>query len=169
MLCENCRENEVNFKYTEVINGNKREISLCDKCAKKLGLQSLDFEKSFAGVFEDMFDISSAGKLSNLFNMSYTNELDDLFNIPYTNSLENLFNLSLFDSISEKNKINSNLTKQEKQDVLNDIEKVINKKQKNNEEINKKQKLQIELEKAIKEERYEDAAKIRDEIKNIPE
>ena len=32
---------------------------------------------------------------------------------------------------------------------------------------NKKQKLESELEKAIKEERYEDAAKIRDEIKKL--
>ena len=36
-----------------------------------------------------------------------------------------------------------------------------------NEPESKKEKLQAELEKAIKEERYEDAAKIRDELKEI--
>ena len=45
-----------------------------------------------------------------------------------------------------------------------------NNKEVNNKEINsisRKQKLEDELKKAIKEERYEDAAKIRDEIKDI--
>lgn len=49
MLCQNCGKNEVNFRYTQVINGEKREIALCDKCAKKLGLESLDF----SGEIED--------------------------------------------------------------------------------------------------------------------
>ena len=30
MLCQNCGKNEVNFRYTQVINGEKREIALCD-------------------------------------------------------------------------------------------------------------------------------------------
>ena len=45
MLCQNCGKNEVNFRYTQVINGEKKEIELCDKCAKKLGLERLDFSR----------------------------------------------------------------------------------------------------------------------------
>ena len=56
MLCQNCRKNEVNFRYTQVINGEKREIALCDKCAKKLGLESLDFSREI----EDLFNMSFA-------------------------------------------------------------------------------------------------------------
>ena len=29
MLCDNCRENEATVRYTEIINGNKREMMLC--------------------------------------------------------------------------------------------------------------------------------------------
>ena len=28
MLCQNCGKNEVNFKYTQVVNGVKKEIRL---------------------------------------------------------------------------------------------------------------------------------------------
>ena len=99
MLCQNCGKNEVNFRYTQVINGVKKEIALCDKCAKKLGLGSLDFNMSFSNMLDDFFDMSSVG--------------------------------SLLPSFAKGNMLES------------------------------------ELEKAIKEERYEDAAKIRDEIRKL--
>lgn len=38
MFCQNCGKNEVNFRYTQIVNGVKKEMALCDKCAKKLGL-----------------------------------------------------------------------------------------------------------------------------------
>ena len=37
MKCQNCGENEASFRYTEIINGVKKEIALCDECRKKLG------------------------------------------------------------------------------------------------------------------------------------
>ena len=41
MLCQNCGKNEVNFRYTQIVNGVKKEMALCDKCAKKLGLYTI--------------------------------------------------------------------------------------------------------------------------------
>ena len=41
MLCQNCGKNEANIKYTQVINGVKKEIALCEDCAKKLGLDNI--------------------------------------------------------------------------------------------------------------------------------
>ena len=44
MFCQNCGKNEVNFRYTQIVNGVKKEMALCDKCAKKLGLYNdMDF------------------------------------------------------------------------------------------------------------------------------
>lgn len=34
MFCQNCGKNEVNFRYTQIVNGVKKEMALCDKCAK---------------------------------------------------------------------------------------------------------------------------------------
>lgn len=64
MKCQNCGENEANFRYTEIINGVKKEIALCDDCKQKLGLQGLDFNipinfSSFFGDFLNEYDDSS--------------------------------------------------------------------------------------------------------------
>lgn len=158
MLCQNCRKNEVNFRYTQVINGEKREIALCDKCAKKLGLESLDFSREI----EDLFNMSFAESFLPSFartNMLGSRNLETIFN-------NDIFNNPFFEEVSqepEQIETTSSLSDDEKQDVLKDIENATRK----NKQDNKKQKLESELEKAIKEERYEDAAKIRDEIKKL--
>lgn len=158
MLCQNCRKNEVNFRYTQVINGEKREIALCDKCAKKLGLESLDFSREI----EDLFNMSFAESFLPSFartNMLGSRNLGTIFN-------NDIFNNPFFEEVSqepEQIETTSSLSDDEKQDVLKDIENATRK----NKQDNKKQKLESELEKAIKEERYEDAAKIRDEIKKL--
>ena len=158
MLCQNCGKNEVNFRYTQVINGEKREIALCDKCAKKLGLESLDFSREI----EDLFNMSFAESFLPSFartNMLGSRNLGTIFN-------NEIFNNPFFEEVSEEPEqieTTSSLSDDEKQDVLKDIENATKK----NKQENKKQKLESELEKAIKEERYEDAAKIRDEIKKL--
>ena len=43
MLCENCGENEANVRYTQIVNGVKKEMKLCDKCADELGIGEMDF------------------------------------------------------------------------------------------------------------------------------
>ncbi len=158
MLCQNCGKNEVNFRYTQVINGEKREIALCDKCAKKLGLESLDFSREI----EDLFNMSFAESFLPSFartNMLGSRNLGTIFN-------NDIFSNQFFGEVSqepEQIETTSSLSDAEKQDVLKDIENATKK----NKQENKKQKLESELEKAIKEERYEDAAKIRDEIKKL--
>lgn len=58
MLCQNCGQREANVKYTQIINGVKKEMTLCDICAKELGLEDIhvnmpiDFS-SFLGDFLD--------------------------------------------------------------------------------------------------------------------
>jgi protein arginine kinase activator len=36
MLCEKCKIREANIKYTEIINGVKKEHNLCTRCAKEM-------------------------------------------------------------------------------------------------------------------------------------
>ena len=43
MLCSNCGKNNANVHYTQIINGKKTEYSLCEDCAKKLGIEEMDF------------------------------------------------------------------------------------------------------------------------------
>ena len=57
MKCENCRSNEATVKYTENINGRERKLNLCLACAKKmeseLGIFSADFFSD--GLLSPMF------------------------------------------------------------------------------------------------------------------
>lgn len=49
MKCQKCNKNEANVQYRETVNGVTREISLCSHCAKETGL--LD---RTSGMFEKM-------------------------------------------------------------------------------------------------------------------
>ena len=42
MLCQNCGENEANVRYTQIVNGVKKEMVLCEKCSKELGIGNLN-------------------------------------------------------------------------------------------------------------------------------
>ena len=178
MLCENCGKNEANVRYTEIINGNKKEMHLCEECSQKLGISSKEFKmpinfSSFLGEFFDDFepnsflpefnpikelqcdncgmtfeDFMNTGKFgcSNCYD-AFESKIDPI--------LKNIHGANRH--IGRLGEISS-VTKQES-------------KTKTDEKENKKQceleKFQKELQKAIKEERYEDAAKIRDKIKKL--
>ena len=53
MMCQNCGKKEANFHYTQIINGEKKEIKLCSECAKQMGLD--DFEMPMAMDFSSLF------------------------------------------------------------------------------------------------------------------
>ncbi|SKA77973.1 protein arginine kinase activator [Clostridium sp. USBA 49] len=45
MLCENCHKNEANVHFTQIINGEKQELNLCESCANKI--QGISMENDF--------------------------------------------------------------------------------------------------------------------------
>ena len=192
MLCQNCGKNEVNFRYTQVINGVKKEMALCDKCARELGLESIDFSMpiNFSSFFTDFFhdtegflptftktNLLECNKCGMTFDdFAQTGEfgcgncyitfadrispvLKNLHGSSkhigrgYKNSIDELeYNKKQFEESKNKKdskKENVDTSKKGKAEV------------KENSEI---EKLKKDLQKAIKEERYEDAAKIRDQI-----
>lgn len=179
MLCENCGKNQVNFRYTQIINGVKKEMALCDKCAKILGLDGLDFNmpinfSSFLGDFLNLekdtdflpnFTKQSLIKCNNC-GMTY-NEFVDKGKVGCINCYDVFSNIlkpvlkNIHGSTSHIGR-NAKLTSKNK---VNITEKVQEKKK--NDNISKLEKLELDLKQAIKDERYEEAAKIRDEIKKL--
>lgn len=186
MLCQNCGKNNANVRYTQIINGIKKEVMLCDECASKLGIDSIsipDFPinfKSFLGdFFNDYQENQLMPNLSNTItkckkcNMTYDDFIKtgmfgcedcyDTFADPIDALLKNLHGTARhIGRIPGKraNNIKINEENQNNKEEKNDSNNKPNK-------VNKKEELQQELEKAIKEERYEDAAKIRDKLKEI--
>lgn len=178
MLCENCGENEANVRYTQIINGVKKEMILCDKCSKELGIEKLDFSmpinlSSFLGdFFGDVEDSLLPGFTKtkeltcNECGMTY-----DEFRNSGKFGCANCYNAfsdrinPILKNLQGANKHIGRKTKITKTE-LNKVE--IQKEEKEQErETSKLETLKENLKQAIKEERYEDAAKIRDEIKKI--
>ena len=197
MLCQNCGKNEVNFRYTQIINGVKKEMALCDKCAKSLGLESLDFNMpiNFSNFFGDFFDEVEETNFLPSFTKTETLKCNncgttydefiktgkfgcsncyDVFSHGLDNVLKNIHSSSTHVGRRSKwvNKANENSelksikgSKENKESKENRENK--NEVKKENLKEDKLTKLNADLKQAIKEERYEDAAKIRDEIKKM--
>lgn len=176
MFCDNCGENEANVKYTQIVNGVKKEMHLCEKCSKELGIGDLgisnfnfDMPMNMSSFFADFLGemqsdfIPSIGEKKELkcneCGMTYDEFLEhgkfgcgNCYEV-FSNKMD-----AILKEIHNGNRhvgregIKSNTKIEKLQD-------------KENSNMNEIEKLQMELKNAIKEERYEDAAKIRDEIK----
>ena len=188
MLCENCGKNEANVRYTENINGNVRELHLCEECSKKLGIGEMSFNmpidfsdflsgfmdgfmepefmpmingirstkcKTCGTVFDDVLNTGILG-CGDCF-ATFEDKLDPIIKkIQGANRHVGRLAKEIDNKKNSKREIVNKETKEENTDIKN-IEQ-------NQEKI---EELQRKLKEAIKEERYEDAAKIRDEIKKL--
>ena len=176
MKCQKCGTNEANFRYAQVINGVKNEIILCDSCSKKIGINNLEFylPLNFSNFFNEVlnenedniipsFNVPKPLKCSNC-GMTY-NEFAN----------EGKFGCSIcYDSFGGKieqllKKIHGEFNHIGKKLLIESIYENTEIEVKENEKIddNKLEDLKERLNKAIKNEKYEDAAIIRDEIKEL--
>ncbi len=183
MLCSNCGKNEANVHYTHIMNGEKTEYNLCDECAKKLGIDDIDFSMpiNFSNFLSDFFEDDAL--LPNFAGNNITKcpkcgltydefaktgkfgcgDCYDAFSNKIDAVLKNLHGSSKHRGrapqrlLDKSNSIQSSGKEESKEE------------QKNNEKQEQINKLNNEIKVAIKEERYEDAAKIRDKIKKLQE
>lgn len=177
MLCDNCRKREANVRYSENINGRKKELHLCEECSKKLGIgkmdfnMPIDFSSFFGGLLEDfettdfmpLFDEVRALKCDNC---GYT--FEDIVNTGKLGcgNCYDVFEERL-DPIIKKIQGSNRHVGRTGKIIDSKIGKKFNENKDNKKEVSKIEKLQNDLKEAIKDERYEDAAKIRDEIKKL--
>lgn len=180
MLCENCGKREANVRYSENINGRRKELNLCEECSKKLGINQIDFNmpidfSSFLGGFMDELSTPEFMPMFNTLKETKCNTchstFEDIINTGMIGCQDcyDIFEEKLDPIIKKIQGSNKHIGRigkiiDNKIDEKN-TSKESNQKEKNNE--NNIAMLQEKLKKAIKEERYEDAAKIRDEIKNL--
>ena len=178
MKCENCGKNNANVKYTQIINGEKKQMFLCEECSEKLGINDIhfnmpiNFTSFLTDFFDDMNDVSFMPTLGDVETLKCSkcglswddflhtgkfgcsNCYDDFENRidPILRSLQGATNhIGGLGEVRKGNNVKQNLD-----------DKIQNKE---NKAVKKLDKLKDDLKQAIKEERYEDAAKIRDEIK----
>lgn len=181
MKCDNCGKREANVRYSENINGVKRELNLCEECSQKLGIGNMNFSIpiDFSSFFGDFMEDFRTPEFMPLFN-----EVKDLKCDECGYTFEDIANsgklgcahcYDIFEDrldpiikriqgsnrhIGRIGKISDNLV-DEKYSKNENIENNTNNNLNGSDEVSK---LKENLKQAIKEERYEDAAQLRDEI-----
>lgn len=174
MLCQNCNKNEATVKYTEIINGEKTEVMLCEKCSKELGIGHMNFNmpidfSSFFGDFLEGYEDSSFMPLLTTNKQLKCNNC----NMTFEDFMEQgKFGCEeCYDTFSSK--IDSILKRIQGSNryagkkLVNNGESKIEFKEKTEKKETEKEKLQRQLKEAIEKENYEEAAKIRDKIKEL--
>ena len=178
MKCENCGKNEANVRYTQIINGEKKQMFLCEECSEKLGINDIHFNMpiNFTSFLSDFFNdvndfdlIPTLGGTNKLACTKCGLDWDDFLHTgkfgcsncytdfemkidPILRSLQGATtHIGRLGDVKSGNEIKQNLDDKLETKV--------------EENLSKLEKLKEDLKLAIKEERYEDAAKIRDEIK----
>ncbi|EJO5349194.1 UvrB/UvrC motif-containing protein [Clostridium botulinum] len=167
MLCEKCNKNNATVHITKVVNGHKEEVNLCETCAKQeQGIKitdNLDFMSSF----------SVQNILSNILDyMNKPQEKSVSYEItcPHCGTTYNEFKMKGLLGCSECYKVFN--------DSIIPIIKRIHGSQDHTGKIPKKSgqyiikqrklhQLKEKLQICIKQEEYEKAAEIRDEIKAL--
>ena len=151
MMCQNCGRNNANVMYKSVVNGNRTELYLCDKCANKMNI-GMNFDFGVNDIFSSFFDDFGGLKMLTMPNLMGREN----FMLPgFAYGYEAEDSLDELDGILEKNRQKRNAKKE------------VEAKETKVKEVSEVDKLKAELNECIKNEEYEKAAVRRDKIKNL--
>lgn len=174
MKCENCGKNDANVKYTQIINGEKKQMFLCEECSEKLGINNnfhlnmpIDFTSFLSDFFSDANELNLIPSLERPIECTHCGLTFDDFMHTGKFGCSNCY--EEFESRIDPILKNIQGSTRHIGRLGNVIEgNNLQKSSEKTEDISNKstlEKLKEDLKIAIKEERYEDAAKIRDKIK----
>ncbi len=153
MKCDKCKKREANIEYSENINGKKQKLNLCYECAEKLGV--IHFSNSFVPMFSSMFESKMPFIEEAVCDQcGYTLEDYKKTGLFGCDHCYEVFEDHIDDLLLKIHGKNRHVSQ-------TNVKTKVNSKQTKLEELKEK------LEKVIKEEKYEEAAVIRDEIKKI--
>ena len=149
MKCENCGKNIANVHYRSSYNGNVTEKHLCSECAEELGYNKEFFgEDMFSDFFDGFFGRDAFAGFGGLGGFGM---------MPLVMPTMMMPRLEIrYGDPEEKPEENAEEKPQEEAKADPEMSR--------RRELNA---LRSQLRKAVREERYEDAAKLRDEIKEL--
>lgn len=155
MLCQHCNKNEANMHMKRIINGRAAEVHLCSDCARSLG-----YGEAFSGFglgFSDFFSefLLKGDHSSNTIRCPFCNKsFEEIAKDGKMGCAEcyTAFYDKLLPSIQRIHGKSTHMGK--KPSGFNNAS-------------NRLEGLKEELEKAVREQNFEEAVKIRDEINSI--
>ena len=143
MLCEKCKRNEANVHISKNINGRAIELHLCESCAQESG-ELLSINQIFGGFFESVLPF----KARRVACMPVSNQADN----KYAGCEDCIEDLPAYKPPETSSSTEQKLKTENEQTANNDAALIL---------------LRLELKDAVQKEEFENAAKIRDEIKKL--
>ncbi len=177
MKCDNCGKREATVRYSENINGRRRELHLCEQCSQELGIDRMDFNMpiDFSSFFSGMLEEFEGSDFMPMFdtvkdlqckNCGYT--FEDILNTGKFGCANcyDTFESRIEPIIRKMQGSSQHVGRLGKvtEHKLNTKPNVKKKIQKQDSQKNEIEQLKEKLKKAVQEEKYEEAAKLRDEI-----
>ncbi len=148
MRCEHCGRNEATFHYQSTVNGRTEEAHLCPACAAEMG-----YDVGFAGGAGSMFDDSFGSVFSLLPSMfGGFGGFDGFFDEPRLTGAARR-TLQLVPAPDQPHYETESLLDEDEGRALR--------------EECARNSLQARLEEAVAAENYEEAARLRDELKRL--
>ncbi len=170
MLCQNCKKNEATTHIKRVVNGEATESHLCHSCAQSLGFDDFfdDFSLNMPGLFSSFFGDSmfSLGESKRDRCEKCGSSFDDIIKSGRVGCSEcyEKFYQKLLPSIQRIHGKAKHAGKVPFVSEKVEAEKEAPKEKTAEEKIGN---LKVQMEKAIAEQNFEQAAVLRDEIKKL--
>lgn len=158
MLCTKCKKEQATFFYTQNINGKETSAALCKSCAKQSGIDSSDILSPLFHPFaESKVQKRDSGKTCNLCGLTFS----DILSLGKVGCPDcyNTFRQELRDTIRSIHGTAKHvgLTPERSTAITPEPQK----------EPSEEEMLRVALEAAIRDENYEEAARLRDRIKEL--
>ncbi len=166
MKCQNCGANNANTHIKTIINGEFKEYDLCSECAKKMGYTNVfsDMENEFSSFLGSFFGNALPARTQATrceFCGSTYSEIAKSGHVGCAHCYD-VFEQQLMPSIR---RMHGNTTHCGKNSAFSAEEK--NNKTSEDAKQQKIDKLKAELNKAVEQQNFEEAARLRDEIKEL--
>lgn len=158
MICERCHEEPVTVRFTKIINGEKIHFNLCEKCAKETtdmyNNSDLSFQNFFSGILDKKYSANRPQILQcDKCNMTY-NQFRKTGKFGCSNCYDAFSSHlnTVFKQIHGNSLHTGKIPGRTGEELI--IKKNIT-------------ELQDKLKMAIEKEEYEEAARLRDQIKEL--
>jgi protein arginine kinase activator len=170
MQCELCKNKAATVHLTEIVDGQRTESHLCQTCAEKEGISiksQLSLNELLSSLIavhqptdeQDVNEIKKScpicGITMDMFRKQAVLGCPNDYEV-FGKTLEQLIEKAHDGNLTHKGKFPANVSQQE---VLNNTD--------NTDKAEEKEKLKRQLEKAVSAEKYELAAKLRDQLKTM--
>ena len=163
MKCTHCHENDANTHITKVINGKREEMHLCSECAEKLGvMDEFSFEPFSMDSFFGNLLGAGASALNALTGIDRCGYCGSSFNDIVNTGRVGCANC--YDKFEDKLAPSIEKLHGRTKHVGKSVTYTEEAEEETKAEISEEAKLKEELKKAVQEQRFEDAAVIRDKI-----